>query len=241
MSTDLQTTETPVVADVTDELQLVARTPGEMKIAQASLAGWCRHKVEIAEKDAADMAESLHIAINAGFKIGPLERQERIARKRVDFYRKVQAAVEAGYCIVPNLPVDVFAIRTRKNSPRFESSTQRNLQESEAPPLGDGSYVNSEPKFGSYTTKAKNWEGKEYDQQRFTPQDFQDVEFPISVATPLVMSATVEAMALRCFDELGILPERRGKGDPIVVGIIKQPGRRPVSFLIAWYVDTGEI
>jgi hypothetical protein len=59
------------------------------------------------------------------------------------------------------------------------------------------------------------------------------------------MSATAEAIALKIFDEIGSLPKRRRKGDPIVVGRIcggfGDADRKVITFLIAWYVDTREL
>jgi len=138
---------------------------------------------------------------------------------------------------VPNMPVDVFAIRTSKHHPWADKP-----QSSESPDVGEGRYVDSEPTVHRQVEE-KDSSGNVLSRSHTFATGFEEVDFPISVARPLVMSATVEAMALKCFDEIGVLPARRGKGDPIVLGIVKEKGRdgRRISFLIAWYVDTRDL
>jgi len=114
------------VEDVTDNIQLVATKPEDMTIAQGKLSEWLKAKVEICKRDAADMKENLRIAEESGWKAGTFKRQAGIALKRVEFYEKCLAAVEAGYVIVPNFPVDIFAIRTTRRPVREVSESRWN-------------------------------------------------------------------------------------------------------------------
>lgn len=268
MSTDLQPIdEQPVecVADATDNLQLIARTPAEMRQATGSLAAWMRDKIAIVEKDAAELAENIAIAETNGWKTDALKRQHRLCVRRVAFYEKLAAALDAGYCIVPNFPIDLIAIRTTLDRPirrwgrehRWENEAAKDIH-TNSPDLGDGDNVSSVAKIGTATQPvydengyhAKNAEGEWRYRDVYYPSDFDcEIEFPVALAKPEIMSATAEAMALKCFDEIGVLgvpagQTARGKRpDPMVVGRIIDPrsttyNRRYVSFVLAWYIDT---
>ena len=259
MSTELTQTEPAaagsqaltVVSDVADNLQLVACDAEQMRVAQSAMSEWFRNKIELARRDAAELEEELKIARANGFKTSRLERHARIARRRVGFYEKCQAASEAGYVVVPNMPADVFAVRTTKDSPdRRRQRWRDNRARTNAPDLGDGRYVDGRVYEGSafvddppnpVTGEARGH--REYWQAAFD----EEIEFPISITKPAIMTATAKAMALKCFDEIrlcGNVSDR--KGDPIVLGCIRRPtvsngGLDRISFLIAWYVDTAEL
>ncbi len=246
------TDEVLPVSDVAEDLELVARSPAEMRTAQARLAEWARQKISILERDLAELGTSLDVGSANGWNIKALDRQHSLCVKRINYYTKIQKAVEAGYCIVPNFPLDIFAIRTKRNRPlkdETDLSWGAHLQQSEAPPVGEGRYVSDRPTVFERTERKTNPEGKEIAKKFFFAEAFEEVEFPIAVAKPAVMSATAEAMALKCFDEIGVLPARRGKGDPVVCGIIYDPRQkgsphfraRRVTFLLAWYLDTREL
>jgi hypothetical protein len=237
------------VADVTGDLHLIARSPAEMKQAQAAFVSWIDAKIAIVEKDAAEAAENWRIAVENNWKSGTFERQSKLADARVRFYRKMKAIAEAGYCIVPNFPIDLFAIRTTRRTPdKQESSYQHSSHEqrSNAPPLGEGDYVNPQPEIAQrLERKRKPDTGELITKTLYYAADFNDeIEFPISVARPEIMSATVEAMALKAFDEIGVQDGRR-RGDPLVIGRIIDPRdkyrQRFASFIIAWYVDTSAL
>lgn len=239
---------TTVVADVTNDLHLIARNAEEMKAAQAAMTGWFASKLEIAERDHTDLCEALQVAIKEGFVTAPLKRQVTNARKRAEFYAKCREASAAGYAIVPNMPADIFAIRTNRAFPTRQSSDYRRSsfdERSEGPPLGDGEWKDSETLVRQSSWQETGKDGTAITRHRYYADEFPDeIEFPISVARPQIMSATAEAMALKCFDELAVLPGRRGKGDPLVLGYIRKPGSHlwdnngRLTFLIAWYVDT---
>ena len=75
----------------------------------------------------------------------------------------------------------------------------------------------------------------------YYPVALLDVVFPVRFARPELLEVTSEAMALKVFDEIGVLPRRRGR-DPVIVGRIIEPKTKSrVSFLIGWYVNTAEL
>ena len=69
-------------------------------------------------------------------------------------------------------------------------------------------------------------------------KEFKDIDFPFKLAKPQIMEATAAAMALKVFDQIGCLPQFRAP-DPIICGqILKPKDRQPVTFFIAWWLDT---
>lgn len=244
--------QTNVVPDVATDLRLVARSADEMKTAQSQLSEWFRQKQQIAERDLALFDDQLRVAKENGWRDDKLKRLRGIQRKRVSFYEKCAVAAEHGYCLIPNLNCDLFAARTTRLKPlrdEAERSPWRNRsQRGDAPPLGKGEYVDTNPFVGSF--KIREWSEKEQKEITKTIEfndRFDEVEFPLSIAHPEVMTKTGEAMAIKAFDAIGVLPERRQKGDPLALGVIFKPGASKwdtngrVTFLIAWYVDTSTI
>lgn len=236
------------VDDITDNVHLVASTPEEMQAAQGSLAEWFRQKVSIVKDEARDATDCCIAATNAGWKTGPFERRERIAEGRLKFYEKCLAAVDAGYVIVPNFPVDVFAIRTAKRKPKEAESDSRWSQfeqQAQTLPVGQGRYVDPLPKVFQRTRHETDKKtGLVNPKTYYYPKEFDEIEFPISVAKPMVMKATHRAMATKIFDEIGCLPNRRTKGDPIVTGAVmfrEGASEKRLTFLIAWWVDTRDL
>lgn len=260
MSTELAQAGTQlahVVADVTADVHLIARNAEEMKSATSSMAEWFRQKEDIAIKDAAELQAALNVAIDEGWRLDSLKRQVKIAKDRCRFYEKCRLAAEAGYCIVPNIPATLFAIRTTKWHPRWQARWPGELtQRSEAPPAGEGEYFDADPICVTRSGPGS----KPGETITFTTaEEFAEIEFPISVARPSVMTATAEAMAMKVFDELAVCvggsdpltqdsqrSDRKRKGDPLVLGIVRKPGRSTwndsrVTFLIAWHVNTADI
>lgn len=251
MNTDLipaGTQALTTVEDVSENISLVAEHPADMQVAQARLAEWFREKVSIIERDLDDAFTNLEIAMKQNWKSTTFERQHRVTAKRLDFYKKCLAAVEAGYSIVPNFPVDVFAIRTARKKPRKAESDMywsTFPQVSQELPLGSGRYVEPLPVVYQKTVFVKDAKtGLEEPKTKYWPNHFdEEIEFPISIAKPQVMEATQRAMAAKIFDEIGCLPTRRArKGDPIVTGAVKMRtglgSVKQVTFLIAWWIDT---
>jgi hypothetical protein len=159
----------------------------------------------------------------------------------------MKAALEAGYVIVPNFPIDIFAIRTKRETPigqEKDYSWAIHDQKSERPALGEGEYFDSKPSVvhEEYTV---NKDGKELTKHRYYPEAFLPVDFPVKLVHPQVLDATGRAMALKAFDELGILPSRRAKGDPMIIGQIihKKTGGKEtrVSFLVAWWLTEDDL
>lgn len=258
----------PATPDVADNVHLVARNPEEMRVAQASLVQWFEAKASILEHDAAELEQSRDLAKQHGWSTEEtLKRHARLARRRVDFYRRCKAAVEAGFCIVPNFDVDLFAIRTARRPRRVQSANifrVREGQGSEGPAASQGMLVSPNPtaelagtrdRTNSRGEPIRDAAGATEREDVWRSDDWtEEIDFPISVARPQIMSETARAMALEIFDEFGVQEgtQRRHtrsgpvKGDPIVVARIIDPrsttySRRFVTFLVAWYVNTQDL
>lgn len=245
----------PIRAEDTKTLTVFARNPQEMNVAQAQLVRWSASKIADVQGEVADLKENTEIAVRNGWRSTTLKRQLSRAEARLRFYEKVKAALDAGYCIVPGFPIDVFAIRTDKGEPAGRAShidtpplraPSLNDQQSESPPLGAGDYVSPQATTMESRRPAETTAGHQQRTEITVWADaFREVDFPFTFAQPAVLQATEQAMAARIFDELGVSPtrQRRAAGDPMVIGRIYAPGgerwqreSRSVSFVVAWFL-----
>lgn len=230
------------------DLVVIARNAPEMAVAQQGLVKWAQEKMAEAGGDRDQLQGNLDLAKKAGWRTDGLVRAVRLATKQVEFYEKIERALAAGYVIVPNFPIDVFAIRTRREDPVGSVQEYRgatHTQESEAPPAGEGRYVSPEPAIG-HEEVAVDRDGKQVKVLRTWPEEFRDVLFPFSAVKPQIVKDTAEAMQKAIFDEIGIAPQGRKK-DPMTIGRIFYRGagpswnRREVSFLISWWLTNRDL
>jgi hypothetical protein len=235
------------------ELEVSATTPLEMSQAQDKLIAWCNHKIEVMKHEAVELAENLAIAIKNKWKTDTLRRHSVLATNRVTFYEKIKAALEAGYCIVPNFPIDLFAIRTNRKKPNkkwhfgtYEAGSWHFMQTAAQLPVGEGEYKSVHPLVQTdVDTEVKDGATKKSYAEHAT--DFDDVTFPIQMAKPKIMEATSQAMALKIFDQFGLFAP--GTGDPIITGEIVDPRNnhknpvhmRRVTFIIAWHLNVRDL
>ena len=146
------------------QVHLVARNPQEMANAQANLDVFFERKILSIAAEVGELSGALDEAIQNGWKSDALDRQHKRALQRKLFYEKCLTATRAGYTIIPDIPIDIFAIRTARSKPRpnerySESSnyTPNASVPDEEPqilPPGEGSYRNPEQRVrnesGSY-------------------------------------------------------------------------------------------
>lgn len=239
-----------VVADEPMELQLIAHSREQMASVQTKLVAWAEKKLNDAKSQMDEASQAKTVALASGFNADPFTRSYQRSYRLYSFYDKIKAAIEAGYVIIPDFPVDVFAIRTTKSRPKPMETKWRGetrAQSSESPSRGEGVYVDSDPtECHSRTEYITDQKTKEVNPQNYWRADeFRDViDFPLSIAKAEIMDDVACAMQHKIFDEIGVLPERRTqKRDPIVTGIIRDPrsskyNDRRVMFLLAWYLDT---
>lgn len=222
-----------------DNIQLTALVPEQMKVAQTNLIEWCTGKINSLRVDIKELQDSVLHASEMKWSTAAMKRQVSKTEKRILFFEKIQSALNAGYVIVPNFPVQLFAIRTDKKSPlkMFSSSSWGDkTQKPMELPQGEGEYQNPFPLVGRSSEMV---DGKRQEESYAT--DWAELEFPISMVKPEIIEATNRAMALEVFDQFGVLPSTRNE-DPIIVGQIvnktSQYRAKIVSFMIAWHFDT---
>lgn len=227
-------------------VHLVARNPVEMQQSQQGLIEWLKSKIANVTAEMADYQESLAQAIKNKWSRRGLNKAVSSAFYRKEFYEKTLAAVEAGYTIIPEFPIDVFAVRVNRDTPEGERQTARYgrasalVETADIMAQGEGKYVSPTPKTIHWSETRKDGD-KEYKVDVCAPTALQAVEFPVRSARVEVMSATAEAMALKVFDEIGICPPAR-QADPLIIGRIwLAQGRKSVNFLIAWHLNLNEL
>jgi hypothetical protein len=253
--------ETAVVATSPQEdLRLVALHPSQLEACQQQLMQWAAGKIESENRRCAELKQNFEAARIAGIRTDLILKHINAATRRVVFFQKVAEAVKAGYYIVPNMPMDVFAIRAVKAPKVSMTNTVKadetwghhhfDLNPIEPPkllPVGEGDYEN--PRLAE-TYRSGEYEDKGVKKKFFVTKSdgFRDeIDFPFVLARPEVLTATQQALALKIFDEIGAMPGRtERRSDPMVIGRLRNPRFRhdrnhDLSFLIAWFLDTDTI
>lgn len=252
-STQTETEELPSPAA---DMVVYARDTAEMARAQVNLIRWADAKIAECRAEADELTENLEAAKKHKWRTSGLASARSRANKRVGFYEKVKAALEAGYIIVPNFPVQVFAVRVVRDpkSQTFDSrwalnrNYERTAQDLAA---GEGKYVDPTPRAYIDTVRAPtgNNPNATKDVVR-TTGDWSDVDFPTMLARPRVIQATSDAMAHKIFDRLCASPGNvrttglTAGGDPMVIGqVVMKHGysMKTISFLVSWFIDTREL
>lgn len=237
------------------DLHLTAETPAEMTECQGSLIAWMKWKVEACRVEQKELQESYEYAAKQKWRTVTLKRHADLAAKRLMYYEKILGALEAGYYIVPNFPVELFAIRTEKNGVKWgylklsyphggDPGNSFPNPAQELPP-GEGEYRNPFPSVRYNVREEKDGSGALVAKHHYVPDGWKEIEFPITMSKPQIMKMVDRAMALKVFDEIGVLP-RTKKEDPIIVGRIKMKtgpygAGKLVSFILAWHINTRDL
>jgi len=248
----------PGPAPATD-VSVSATTADEMAEAQSALIRWAQAKVADIRSERDEANECYERAVRSKWKSDPLKRMAERAEKRLTFYEKILAALQAGYTIIPNFPVTAFAIRTDRSRPLAMLTTSWGSKHTQRPaglPAGEGEYLNPFPLV--YERIVKQRTATTAEEKEYWASSWKDLEFPISMAKPEIMEATTRTMALKVFDDLGVLPAfapgegtRPPRGDPMIVariwdysqslGYRPESDRRHVTFMVAWRVNTRDL
>lgn len=231
------------------QFHAVAVNATEMQAAHEGIETWLEAKVASLKDSVEEAHAALDAATRNGWRTTALANVFRREKLSHLYYGKLLAAVEAGYTIVPNMPVDIFAIRVKREFPAQPSHTDSSEYHSPTPRLNDEEEQRLEIGAGRYESPLQrvSYEradvvgpktGKTLHSTTVTPVGFADIEFPLAIAHSAVMEATGRAMASKIFDRIGMVTD--GSGDPIVLGQItfkRRYGTKTASFLIAWYLD----
>jgi hypothetical protein len=228
--------------------QLVALSPQELPLVQRQVYDWCRAKIVALSLELREQrANSREAARMLWRNHWPAAAKRTI--KRMVYYAKIQAAVKAGYLIVPNFNVDVLAVRVARRTPKQETRTYEAVPVTpDLAPPGRGRYVDELCKMRDDSYDQKQTDGGKVRKDLFTAVGYDEqIEFPHALVKPAILDATDRAMALNIFDRIGVVKAPR-RSDPIVVGQIVDPREkysvhytRCVTFFIAWWLDTKDL
>ena len=235
-----------------DDLTVLALTPAQMRPAQEGLIAWAQEKLRALNAEADEQDRAMEDAARFPFSNQRAQwaRELNKTTKTIAYYDKIRQALEAGYIIVPDFPVDVFAVRTKTETPTgsYTASYPRRegtafTQQAKALPPGEGRYVSDDVRGEGEEVKTKDAQGREVTKYRYTASEFRDVAIPARLVRPEILDATHRALLLKVFDEVGLVGQPRQ--DPIIVGKIIDPRdkykQRRVSFFIAWWLDTATL
>ncbi len=235
------------VVDMPMDFTVIAQSPKEMETAQRSLILWAARKIQMVKNEIDEARKQFELHKQNKWNVdgwrGQILKQER----RAEFYRKIKMALEAGYYIVPPFPMDIFAIRTKRAKPHqyMSGNHDNHNQPAEILAVGEGRYVDPRPVRASFQD-IETRQGKEVEVTKYFATEYQDVDFPFKLARAEIRTLTDQAMELKVFDRMGVLPRVRNP-DPIVCGQILVPDkpfwcgsedRQAVNFFVAWWLDT---
>lgn len=235
---------------------LVATTPAQMSMAQEHLVKWFRLKVASFDGEISELDAAIEEADKNGWNGKPLKSQRSRAIVRRTFYEKCLLASDAGFCLIPNIPVSAFAIRVKRDSPVETNECTYPIESADSswnvPRIDDEKCEVLPPSEGRYENPVQLerrsqhiiQDGEKKQVVKYVmASGWQGIEFPMIAARAQVMNETQRAMAMKVFDEIGVSPESHSaKGDPLIIGRIIDrrtygSPNKVVSFLIAWNVD----
>jgi hypothetical protein len=230
-----------------ENLALVALTPAEMPDQQAKLAAWCVKKLDAVQRELGTFRQLEEEAKAGGFRHASYSALVRKTEKRIVYYQKLQQAIAEGYLIVPNMPIDVFAVRVdTSRSPGYRETDYRRDRFATPPqrlPAGEGAYVDDHLVKRSGVREIVK-DGKPEKKTFYFADEYDtDIDFPLRGVHPRVLEATSRAMALKLFDQLGVVQNQAIGRDPIVVGQLLDPRRngRVTTFFVAWWLNTEDL
>ncbi len=245
----MQLTTTGPISKSVGNVEVSAESPPDFQVAQGILVEWARNKVASVAAEHAECEGAYLHAKKCKWKSDVLQRQTEKAKKRLEYYQKILAALEAGYVIVPPFPFDVFAIRTTTKKPTKYVICNKQAcepylkQDAKTLPVGEGEYQNPFPIVDySWQPDGKDSAGNVVERRKWFIRGWDEMEFPMSMSKPHIMQAANRAMALRIFDEFCIFEEG---SDPMILGCVKSQkigySQRSVYFMIAWNLNTKDL
>ena len=225
------------------DFTVFANNPADMVGAQKSMILWAARKIQAEKGELAEAQRNLDAAKAHKWSPTAWQGQVKKIEAKIDFYRKIKMALEAGYYIVPPFPIDIFAIRTNASGPRpkWQRNKWRDHHEQKARMMAPdtGRYVSPDPRLTSMAFNESDGNGGTRSVVHWRPDEFTAADFPFKLAKAEIMEATRAAMALRVFDQMGALPTHRAP-DPIICGQILMPHKKgqAVTFFVSWWLDT---
>jgi hypothetical protein len=247
--TTIETVTELMVVPTEPLVHLVARNALEMKDSQHHLKDWLQRKLTQIDAEITEIQTAIDYAKSHKWSVKAHQSQKSRALTGRVFYEKILDAVEAGYTVVPEFPIDVFAIRVDRTNPvqgdAYSTYGKPALSEEQPDVLssGEGEYVSELPKARHWDSQHDDGKDGKVTHHNVSAIAFADIAFPIAIARPEIMDATAQAMALKVFDRIGICPKSATrKRDPMIIGqiLLKQSwygSYREVNFLIGWHLN----
>jgi hypothetical protein len=232
---------------VATDFVVVARNSTEMAQAQVKLLAHMDARVAAEGEALKEAKDKLDFAVKAHHARASFAREVKLREGNILFYRKIRAALELGYCIVPNFPVELIAIRTNDVAPDYAEESDRWSSSFDVSvkslPVGEGRYVG--PKIAIKSELRPTGEADKKKRVHCT-KDFREIVFPARLAKMAVLEDLGRAEKAKVFDAIGILPKpQRNPPDPMLIGqIVQKTGtysHKTVSFMIAWWIDTASL
>ena len=217
---------------------LVARNQMEMQRANQALASWVHQKLKVLKSDKKELEGELGIAQRNKWRTTSFKRLIVQAANQITYYGKIVKAVEAGYAVIPDMQMTVFAVRTDDSEPAPNQSRWKDqnvvfaYQLHAKLPEGEGEYVGTEADRNYSFSYEKD--GKRIVMYKNT--DFRAIAFPLIAAKQTLMNVASEAMQLKVFDEIGVAPPHGRAKDPVLIGTVRGP-KGTCNFILAWFLD----
>ena len=257
LEVSVTTAKDEVTEEVLENLELVpssgqdvmvfARTPDEMARAQVALISWADRKLAKIKSELAIAEQNLAEAKEAKIRTASWKREVAKHKREYRYYFKVKTALEEGYFIVPDFPINIIGVRTNATEPA-DQSDQRwpgaiSNNDHDELPLGEGEYKDPVPQSHKVNRLIYNKDKKEDEEVvRWTTENslLQDMDFPFRLIRPHLLKDLKKAMEHKIFDAIGVLPNTRRARDPMVVGVIETAKKR-MLFLISWWIPTQDL
>lgn len=242
-------------APVVPETHLVARSPAEMEAARGDMKTWLEQKLTTIERDIVEANAALNEARRNGWNTATFTSARNRLVDDETYYNKILAAVEAGHTIIPEFPIEVFAIRqhkadkqppqTYRGSVASSDTHLGRAAESDCPPAGVGEYRNPLPETHSNTWENRAPGAQERGEPRWytnvtrTGRPVGPISFPSMTARSPIMRATAEAMKEKVFDQIGVcLPVQKAAKGRV---IRPQPRRRQMNAAVGDPLIIGQV
>lgn len=212
--------EGEIVHDTPPDPHLVALNPAQMEAARGDMKSWLEQKLAVIERDIVEANAALNEARKNGWATQALTSARNRAVDDETFYNKILIAVEAGHTVIPEFPVEVFAIRRHAEEKPYSITYQGAVaasatgsaqpSETDCAPAGAGHYRNPQPWTSSSTRENKAPGAQERGEPRWYTTVYRGsgpvgpIPFPAMVARSPIMRATAAAMKDKVFDQIGV-------------------------------------
>lgn len=234
---------------------LVATSPLEMQATQADLRAQLEDRLTVIEREIIEANRALNEARRNGWATQTLISARNRLIDDETYYNKVLAAVEAGHTIIPEFPIEIFAVRRADPDPKRHQTFQGAISpkdtwlghavESDCAPAGAGEYRNPEPETSNYTWENKAPGAQERGEPRWHTEVYRSgkpvgpIFFPSATARSPIMKATAHAMKDKVFDQIGVcLPVQRAAKGRVIKA---QPRRQQMNASVGDPLVIGQV